>query len=263
MTDKTPAPPPASYLDGPNGRLAYLGQPGRGQPGSGPGVVWLGGYASDMRGTKAEAIARWCAARDHAFLRFDYSGHGESEGAFEDGTIGRWAADARAAVAALTAGPQVLVGSSMGAWIAGLLARDGGLALAGLLLLAPAPDFTEDLTRRGWSAEDHARLERDGRIAFPSAYDDTEIVYTKALFEDGAGHLLLRAPLPVPCPVRIIQGTADASVPWTHAVRYAEHMDADNVACTVVPGADHRLSAPRDIERMLRTLDGLIAARPG
>ena len=253
MTDKQTM----QSFGGPNGRLAYLEQLGRG-----PTVVWLGGYASDMRGTKAEAIGAWCADRGVGFLRFDYSGHGESEGDFEDGTIGRWAADARAVIEARTAGPLVLVGSSMGAWIAGLLARDAGLDLAGLLLLAPAPDFTVDLTQQGWSEEERERLDRDGRIAFPSAYDDSEMVYTKALFEDGAKNLLLRSPLRIPCPVRVIQGTADDSVPWRHAVRFAEHIEGPDVTCTVVPGADHRLSSDADLARMLATLDGLTQA-PG
>ena len=252
MTDKAPA----RTFDGPHGQLAYLRQDGRA-----PTVVWLGGYASDMRGTKAEAIGAWCAREGTGYLRFDYSGHGESEGDFEAGTIGRWTADARAIVEGLTSGPLVLVGSSMGAWVAGLLARDAGLDLQGLLLLAPAPDFTEELTRRDWTREDHERLARDGRVALPSGHDDAEMVYTRALFEDGERHLLLHAPLPIPCPVRIIQGTADTSVPWTHAVRYAEHVSGPDVACTVVPGADHRLSTPQDIDRMLMTLSLLTRAR--
>ena len=254
MTDKPsqpPAPPPSRH-DGPHGPLAYLRQDG-----TGPTVVWLGGYASDMRGTKAEAIADWAETRGQAFLRFDYSGHGESGGAFEDGTIGRWTADARNLIEALTAGPLVLVGSSMGAWIAGLLARDAGLDLAGLLLLAPAPDFTQDLTRKGWSQEEHRRLERDGRIAFPSASDDSEMVYTKALFDDGADHLLLQTPLPVRCPVRILQGTRDDAVPWTHAVRYVEHMEAEDATVTLIKGADHRLSTPREVRRLLACLEEL------
>ena len=254
MTDKQAAPAPASTLPGPSAPLAYLRQEGEG-----PSIVWLGGYASDMRGTKAEAIATWAETRGQAFLRFDYAGHGESGGAFEDGTIGSWTADARAVIEAQARGPLVLVGSSMGAWIAGLLARDAGLDLAGLLLLAPAPDFTQDLTRRDWTEEEHAALERDGRIAFPSAYDDTEMVYTKRLFEDGADHLLLHDPLRIDCPVRILQGTNDDSVPWTHAVRYAEHMEADDVTVTLVRGADHRLSTPREVRRMLGLLDALVS----
>ena len=257
MTDK-PTPPPETFA-GPNAPLAYLRQDG-----AGPTIVWLGGYASDMRGTKAEAISAWCAERDRAFLRFDYSGHGESDGAFEDGTISAWTADARAVIEAQTAGPLILVGSSMGAWIAGLLARDAGLDLAALLLLAPAPDFTQDLTRKGWSDEERARLERDGRIAFPSAYDDSEMVYTRALFEDGARNLLLHTELRIGCPVRILQGTADEAVPWTHAVRYAEHMTADDVAVTLIKDADHRLSAPPEIKRLLASLGELSSeAGPG
>ncbi|WP_036766820.1 alpha/beta fold hydrolase [Parvularcula oceani] len=253
MTDKNSgtnaARPAALSTDGPNGRIAYL----RSQ-GSGPGIVWLGGYASDMRGTKAEAVSEWAEHAGRACVRFDYTGHGESEGQFEDGTIGRWLDDALHVLDNLTSGPQVLVGSSMGAWIAGLIAKRRPERLAGLLLLAPAPDFTQDLTRKDWSAEDKAKLERDGRVAFPSAYDDSEMVYTKALFEDGAKHLILHEPLPIPCPVRIIQGTKDESVPWTHGVRTAEHMEGDDITVTLVKDADHRLSTPNDIARLLRVL---------
>ena len=248
MTDKQDA----LFLSGPNGRIAYLREEG-----TGPALVWLGGYASDMRGTKAEALSDWSRSRGHAFLRFDYTGHGESEGDFEDGTIGRWLADARAAIQALTSGPVVLVGSSMGAWLAGLLLREAPENVAGLLLLAPAPDFTQDLTRKGWSAEDRAALDRDGRIAFPSAYGDSEMVFTKALFDDGADHALLHTPLAAPCPVRILQGTKDESVPWTHAVRYAEHLEGEDVTVTLLRGADHRLSSPRGIGAMLALADEL------
>jgi pimeloyl-ACP methyl ester carboxylesterase len=248
MTDK----PEPEFLDGPHGRLAILRAEGKGPP-----LLWLGGYASDMRGTKAEAVHGWASERGRAFVRFDYSGHGESEGAFEEGTIGRWVADARAVRDATTDGPAILVGSSMGAWIAGLLAREAPERAAALVLLAPAPDFTEELTRTGWTEEERARLERDGRIAFPSPYDDTETVYTRALFEDGARHLLLRAALRLSCPVRILQGTADEAVPWRHAVRFAEHVEAADVTVTLVKGADHRLSAPADIARLLATLDAL------
>ena len=250
MTDNETGQVAPRMIPGPHGRIAAVTEEG-----DGPAVVWLGGYASDMRGSKAEAIAAWARERGRACVRFDYSGHGESEGAFEDGCIGDWLADARAALDALTAGPVVLCGSSMGAWIAGLLVREVPERVAGMLLLAPAPDFTQDLTRKGWSKEEQDRLARDGRIAFPSAYDDSEMVYTQRLFDDGAEHLILHEPLLVPCPVRIIQGTADNAVPWTHAVWYAEHMEAEDVTVTLVKGADHRLSTPPDIERMLGVLE--------
>ena len=250
MTDKPLTPP--DFTQGPNGRLATLSLAGRG-----PGLVWLGGYASDMRGTKAEAIHTHATARGLSYTRFDYSGHGESEGDFEDGTISRWAEDA-ATVLATTDGPQILIGSSIGGWIAGLLAKRFPDNLAGLILIAPAPDFATDLTPKQWTPELWTKVQTGGRIEIPSEFDDSVMVYTKAMFDDGANCRVLNAPLSVPCPVRILTGMKDDVVPWAHAVRYAEHIDQKDVRVTLVKDGDHRMSGPREIAMLLSTIDELV-----
>ena len=228
------------FLEGPEGRrIAYETQPGQG-----PGVVFLGGFKSDMRGAKAEYLADWAAREGRAFLRFDYSGHGESSGAFEDGTIGAWAADAMAAIAALTEGPQVLVGSSMGGWISLLVARAMPERVAGLVGIAAAPDFTED---GYWAAATPAQREallRDGRWELPSEYSDAPYVITRHLIEDGRNHLVLRSPLALPFPVRLLQGTADPDVPMDWALRLLDHAQSPDLHLTLVKGADHRFSTP-------------------
>jgi pimeloyl-ACP methyl ester carboxylesterase len=227
------------YLDTPEGRrIAYRRRPGRG-----PGVVFLGGFRSDMEGTKALHLDAWAAARGQAFLRLDYSGHGRSSGAFEDGCIGDWAGDARAALAALSEGPQVLVGSSMGGWIALLLARAEPARVAGLLGIAAAPDFTEDSMWAGMDAPARARLERDGRIELPSEYADAPYVITRRLIEDGRRHLVLREALELPFPVRLLQGTADTDVPPRVALRLLDHARGPDIRLTLVKGADHRFSS--------------------
>ncbi|WP_114964789.1 alpha/beta fold hydrolase [Alkalilacustris brevis] len=229
-----------AYLETPQGRrIAY-----HRQQGAGPGVVFLGGFRSDMEGTKALHLEAWARARGRAFLRFDYSGHGQSSGAFEDGCIGDWAADARAAVSTLTEGPQVLVGSSMGGWIALLLARAMPERVAGLVGIAAAPDFTEDSMWADFDAEQRAALVRDGRVELPSDYSDDPYVITRRLIEDGRDNLVLRSPLPLPCPVRLLQGTADVDVPVSVALRLLEHIDAADVRAVLVKGADHRFSSP-------------------
>ena len=212
--------------------------------GQGPGVVFLGGFKSDMRGSKAEHLAQWAARTGRAFLRFDYSGHGESSGAFEDGTIGDWAADAMAAISTLTDGPQVLVGSSMGGWISLLVARAMPERVAGLVGIAAAPDFTED---GYWAAATPAQREallRDGRWELPSEYSDAPYVITRHLIEDGRNHLVLRTPLDLPFPVRLLQGTADPDVPMDWALRLLDHAQSPDLHLTLVKGADHRFSTP-------------------
>jgi len=224
------------------------------QPGRGPGVVFLGGFRSDMTGTKACALAAWAAAQGRAFLRFDYSGHGVSGGAFEDGCIGDWLADARA-VLALAEGPQVLVGSSMGGWLALLLAREAPERVAGLVTIAAAPDFTEDIWA-GFGADQRAALLREGRVALGSDYSDDPDVITRRLIEDGRRHLLLRAPLHLPMPVRMLQGTADADVPQAVALRLLDHAEGPDMRLTLVKGADHRFSTPA----CLRLIEAAVAA---
>jgi pimeloyl-ACP methyl ester carboxylesterase len=211
--------------------------------GAGPGIVFLTGFKSDMTGDKATRLEAFARQRGRAFLRFDYSGHGASEGRFEDGTIGTWAEDARAAVETLTEGPQILVGSSMGGWIALLLARDMGARVGGLVTIAAAPDFTEDGYWAGWSEEERARLMAEGSVSVPSDYGEPYVI-TRALIEDGRERLVLRSPLRLPMPVRCLLGTADEAVPLDWGLRLLEHAEAPDMRLTLVKGVDHRFSTP-------------------
>jgi pimeloyl-ACP methyl ester carboxylesterase len=228
--------------------------------GRGPGVVFLGGFRSDMTGTKAEFLAGWCEARGTPFLRFDYSGHGASAGRFEDGTIGRWTEDAAAVIGALAPGPQVLVGSSMGGWIALLLARR--LPIRAFVGIAPAPDFTEDLIWAQLAPEQRAAIERDGLWLAPSAYGDPYPI-TRALIEDGRRHLMLRAPIPLDVPVRILQGLEDPDVPWEHALRLARAITGRDVRVHLIKDGDHRLSRPQDLALLGETLAPLLGEDGG
>jgi pimeloyl-ACP methyl ester carboxylesterase len=226
--------------------LAYRQQQGKG-PKNRVGLLWLGGYASDMLGTKAEFLSGWAQEHDRAFTRFDYRGHGQSEGNFEDGTIGLWAEDALAMLDDKTDGKQILIGSSMGAWIACLLARQRAERLAGIVLIAPAPDFTNELIPHQWEASRFAELEQKGRVEIPSDYDDSVMVYTKALFDDGKKQSILNAPLSVPCPVHILSGMKDEVVPWQHVMRLAEHIDALRVSVHLEKDSDHRFSGEHEL----------------
>lgn len=208
-------------------------------PGAGPGVVFLGGFKSDMGGTKAVFLQDWAGRTGRAFLRFDYSGHGQSGGAFEDGCIGDWFEDA-AAVLGLTDGPQVLVGSSMGGWISLLLARAMPDRVAGLVTIAAAPDFTEDSMWAGFSDTQKAALAA-GFVDLPSDYGAPYRI-TRRLIEDGRRHLVLRDPLHLPFPVRMLQGTADVDVPMDRALRLLDHATGPDIRLTLVKGADHRFS---------------------
>ena len=208
--------------------------------GQGPSVVFLGGFKSDMGGTKAVHLEAWARAAGRAFLRFDYSGHGESDGAFEDGSIGDWHEDAMAALG-LVDGPLVLVGSSMGGWISLLCARAMPDRIAGLVTVAAAPDFTEDSMWAGFDDAQRAALARDGRIALPSAYGAPYII-TERLITEGRKTLVLRAPLHLPFPVRFLQGTADADVSTATALRLLDHATGPDMRLTLVKGADHRFS---------------------
>lgn len=229
----------SDHLTTPEGRrIAYDRTEGKA-----PGVVFLGGFRSDREGTKALALEAWAQARGRAFLRFDYSGHGSSSGDFLDGCIGDWFDDARAAIVALTEGPQVLVGSSMGGWISLLMARDHPAKVAGLVTVAAAPDFTEDMWT-GFSAEERRALMEDGQVAQPSDYADEPYIITRRLIEEGRQRLVLRSPLPLPMPVRMLQGTADTDVALSVALRLIDHADGPDLRLTVVKGADHRFSTP-------------------
>jgi pimeloyl-ACP methyl ester carboxylesterase len=228
------------------------------QAGAAPGLFWLGGYKSDMKGTKAEALADWAAQAGRACVRFDYSGHGESEGAFTDGTIGRWLADSLAVFEACCAGPQILIGSSMGGWLALLLTRalkrrghEGSASIAGMVLIAPAVDFTEELMWKRFSPEIKHELDATGVWARPSQYSAEPYLVTRQLIEEGRKHLLLGGLIETGCPVRILQGVEDPDVPWQHAVELTSRLASDDVVLTLVKDGDHRLSRPEDIERMI------------
>ena len=226
--------------------------------GKSPTVVFLGGFRSDMTGTKAVALEAWAEKSGHAFLRFDYLGHGQSSGRFEDGTIGRWKEDALAAIDSLTDGKLVLVGSSMGGWLSLLAAQARPERLAGLVLIAAAPDFTERMLLGGLSPEDRAILQRDGRLERPSQYSPEPSVFTWKLIEEGRNHLLLDKPLALPCPVHLLHGQSDPDVPWEYSLQIARHLDAPEVISTFVKGGDHRLSTPADIARLIATVEELV-----
>jgi pimeloyl-ACP methyl ester carboxylesterase len=240
----------------------------RRRTGSAPGAVWLGGYRSDMAGTKAEALDGWAAREGRAFVRHDYSGHGESGGAFRDGTISRWLAQSLAVFRAFTEGPQVLVGSSMGGWIALRMvqelnrAGEGG-RIAGLLLLAPAPDFTVELMEPALSEDMRRDLDEKGFFEEHSQYSPEPNIYTRALFEDGRLNRVLDGVVDTHCPVHILQGMDDPDVPHTHALKLIEHLPADDVTLSLIRDGDHRLSRPQDIAMMIAALDGLIGRGPG
>ena len=228
-------------------------------PGVLPGVLWCGGYLSDMRGTKAERLAQWGAAKGRAVVRFDYSGHGESAGAFIEGTISRWAEEALAVFDRATSGPQIVVGSSMGGWIALLLARalaargDSG-RLAGLVLIAPAPDFSEELMWKAMTPAIRAEIEEKGVWYRESDYGAPTPI-TRAFIENGRSNLVLGSPFAVGCPVRILQGVADDVVPWQHAMRLVTCLAEDDVVITLVKDGDHRLSREEDIARIIEAVE--------
>jgi pimeloyl-ACP methyl ester carboxylesterase len=229
----------------------------RAREGSAPGLFWLGGFNSDMKGTKALALDAWAAEHGRASVRFDYSGHGESEGMFADGTIGRWLEESVAVFEQFCTGPQVVIGSSMGGWMALLLAREiakrpRNASLAGLVLIAPAPDFTEELMWKGFSPEIRGEIETKGVWLRPSQYGDgAPYPITRALIEEGRNHLLLGSSIEVGCPVRILQGGQDPDVPWRHAFTLAQRLPADDVVLTMIQDGDHRLSRPQDIARII------------
>jgi pimeloyl-ACP methyl ester carboxylesterase len=230
----------------------------RQQAGAGPGLLWLSGYKSDMKGTKAEALAHWALATGRACTRFDYSGHGESGGVFTDGTIGRWLEDALAVFDACCHGPQILVGSSMGGWLALLMVRAlrqrspaPPASMAGLVLIAPAVDFTEELMWKRFTPAIKRELEEKGVWARPSEYAPEPYLVTRALIEEGRSHLLLGGMIETGCAVRILQGVEDQDVPWQHAVELVSRLASDDVVLTLVKDGDHRLSRPEDIERLL------------
>jgi pimeloyl-ACP methyl ester carboxylesterase len=229
--------------------------------GASPGMFWLSGYKSDMNGTKAQALARWADEAGRACVRFDYSGHGESGGVFTDGTIGRWLIESVAVFDACCRGPQIVVGSSMGGWLALLLVRAlrqrsqaGNASVTGLVLVAPAVDFTEELMWKRFTPEIKHELDEKGVWERPSEYSSEPYLVTRRLIEEGRNHLLLGGMIETGCPVRILQGVLDADVPWRHAVELVSRLASDDVVLTLVKDGDHRLSRPEDIERLIRAV---------
>ena len=223
--------------------------------GAGPTVVWLGGFKSDMAGTKAQALADWALAKGRAYVRFDYFGHGESSGEFRQGTITRWREDALAVIDELTSGDLVLVGSSMGGWIACLAAMARAERVRAMVLIAPAADFTEALMAPGIPPEGRAALAADGVWLRPSEYGDPYPI-TRALLEDGARWSILgEEPVPIEVPVRILQGGEDPDVPWRHALELAQSLKGEDVVFTLVKDGDHRLSRPQDIARLIAAVE--------
>jgi len=229
-----------------------------------PGLFWLGGLKSDMQGIKAQALDAW--ARDHgrAMVRFDYSGHGESGGSFVEGTIGRWLVESVAVFDACCAGPQVVIGSSMGGWLALLLTRELArrreqlaAGVAGLVLIAPAVDFTEELMWKRFPPEVKREIEDQGAWERPSQYSAEPYLITRGLIEEGRGHLLLDGMIETGCPVRTLQGVQDPDVPWQHAVELSARFARDDVVLTLVKDGDHRLSRPEDIDRMIAAVGEL------
>jgi pimeloyl-ACP methyl ester carboxylesterase len=232
----------------------------RQRPGAEPGLFWLGGFKSDMRGSKAEALDQWAGAQGRACTRFDYSGHGESGGAFADGTIGRWLEESVAVFTGFCQGPQVVVGSSMGGWMALLLARElrrrekagqkAKASVAGMVLIAPAVDFTEDLMWKRFSPAQKREVEQNGFWMRPSAYSEPYPI-TRRLIVEARDHLMFGEMIETGCPVRILQGVEDEDVPWSHAAELVSRLARDDVVLTLVKDGDHRLSRPEDIERLL------------
>lgn len=246
------------YLDTPMGRRIAFNR----SAGKGPGVVFLGGLRSDMEGTKAIALEAWAKKEGRAFLRFDYSGHGQSSGRFEEGAIGDWFEDAVAAITALTDGPQVLVGSSMGGWVSLLVSRAMPENVVGLVTIAAAPDFTEDGMWSEFSEEQRRQLVTEGQVALPSDYSDEPYIISRRLIEEGRTRLVLRDPLRLPMPVRFLQGTADTDVPVSVAMRLLDHAEGPDMRLTIVKDADHRFSTP-DCLRLVEASVAEVLARIG
>lgn len=242
------------YLTSPQGRRLAFNR----SPGAGPGVVFLGGFKSDMQGSKALFLEDWARRQGRAFLRFDYSGHGVSDGDFEAGCIGDWRDDARAVIEALTTGPQVLVGSSMGGWISLLLAREMPQRIAGLVTIAAAPDFTVTTWESELTGAQRDEVRRTGLTRLESGYADTPYVFTARLFEDGANQRVMTSPLPLPFPTRLLQGTADPDVAPQVAIDLLNHATGPDLRLTLVKDADHRFSTPDCLDLIARSVEDVL-----
>ena len=246
--------------EGQQGRaITVLSRAGEGAP-----VVWLGGFKSDMASTKAGYLDAWAARSERAFLRFDYSGHGESSGRFEDGTIGRWLEESLGVIGRCVARRPILVGSSMGGWIAllaslRLASENPSLRPAGLVLIAPAVDFTEELMWPNLPEEARRDIAEKGVWLRPSAYSPEPYPITRGLIEEGRRHLLLGGPIPVGCPVHILQGMRDPDVPWRHAMTLMEHLADEQAVITLIKDGDHRLSRDEDLARLVAAIEAIEA----
>ena len=245
---------PPEFLPRPDGAaIAY-----RRIAGGAPGIVFFPGLRSDMTGTKATYLDGYCRRRRLSYVRFDYFGHGASSGDFTDGTVGRWTEDAIAIIDELTRGPQILVGSSLGGWIMLLAARARPDRIHALVGIAAAPDATEELLWRRLDGAQRHELLASGSVTVPSEYDAAGYTYHLGLIEDGRRHLVLRAPLPVDCPVRLLHGMRDASVPWQTSLRLAQQLAGRDVCVSLIKDGDHRLSTPADLARLASTLDEVV-----
>ncbi|MCC9621023.1 alpha/beta hydrolase [Thalassospira sp. MA62] len=264
MTNGTPTPQPAqlAFLDRTSGlKIAYhhtSGKPTDAQTPTKPGVMFLGGFMSDMTGTKATHLEAHCARQGLAYTRFDYSGHGQSSGKFTEGTIGKWAQDAIAILDEIAVGPQILVGSSMGGWIMLLAALARPEKVKGLVGIAAAPDFTEDLMWAQFSDTQKKTMMDTGQLVEPTDYDDTPYILTRDLIEDGRNQLLLRTPINLTIPVRLVQGMQDADVPWQTAIRLTEALVTEDVQVDLIKTGDHRLSEPDQLDVITRHIDDVV-----
>ena len=253
-----------------NQKIAYM-QDGRHDSQNGPtGLFWLGGFMSDMEGSKAQVLANLAASESRPCLRFDYSGHGVSEGRFEDGSISNWLTEAIEVFQNLTSGPRVIVGSSMGGWIAFLLYRhfartnpEIARRIVGIILIAPAADMTADLMWDKYSEDIRTQIMESGRYLEPSDYGDEPYTITRLLIEDGRKHLVLNDGLDVHCPVRILQGEEDVDVPWQHGLKVYQALRGDNITFSLIKGADHRMSSDRDLTTLQQTCHALFELAEG
>lgn len=254
MTEPTAALAQPDFLDSARGvSIAYHSTPGKS-----PGVMFCGGFMSDMTGGKALALEAFCRRRGQAFTRFDYAGHGRSSGRFEDGCVGDWTEDALAVLDRVAVGPQVLVGSSMGGWIALNLALARPTRVAALVGIAAAPDFTEDLMWATLPPDAQMVLETEGLIYEPSAYSEKPYPITMKLIQDGRRHLRLRGPIPVDKPVRLLHGMLDQDVPWQRSLLLVDRLAGADVALTLVKDGDHRLSRDQDLTLLTGTVQALL-----
>ena len=252
MTDET-----VEFLDVNGTKIALRHRKGE----NAPGLVWLGGYCSDMLGGKAQHLDQWALNHQHAMLRFDYSGHGESGGEFKDGTISLWLEQSLAVYRQFATGPQILIGSSMGGWLALRMAQElikAGEKPAGLILLAPAPDFTQVLVEPTLTDDQKNQLDTKGYFEEPSDYSPQPYIYTKNLIEDGRKNQVLNGIIETGCPVHILQGMEDPDVPYTHALRLVEHLPVDDVTLTLIRDGDHRLSRPQDLDLLTRCVETMV-----